>query len=138
MSTFDLTARPLLWIPVTWPGLKPGGEDGDGLAEMVEHTIELQVELVDATDAVPLISPDDDKPTTKLEAFMIFVKNWRKIGNAGSPAPFNSDNASLLLNRFPAFFDAFRMAYLNALVGKVEVREKNSDASPANGQAGAA
>lgn len=136
---FDVLDRPLLWITVRWPGLKPSGPDGTGVAEPVENEIEILVELKDADGVKILADPDEEQAKTpKLEAFLLFVSDWRKIKSGGTPLPFSSENADLLIKRQLPFFDAFRLAYVNAMLGRIETREGNSDASPQDGQAAGA
>jgi len=136
---FDVLDRPLLWIPVRWPGLKPSGPDGLGVAEAVENEIEILVELKDADGVKLLTDPDEEEAKTpKIDAFMSFATDWRKIKSGGTPLPFSRENADLLIKRQLPFFDAFRLAYINAMLGRVETREGNSDASPQDGPAGGA
>jgi hypothetical protein len=134
---FDVLDRPLLWIPVRWPGLKPGG-DGTGLAEAVENEIEVCVELKEKDDVKPLFDPEEGEALEKLDAFMTFATGWRKIIAGGQQLEFSRENADLLIRSQLPFFDAFTFAYLEACLGRVEIREGNSDASPAGGRAAGA
>lgn len=135
---FDVLDRPLLWIPMQWPSLKPGGPDGSGIAESVENEIEIRIEIKD-TDAIKaLVDPEDGQGAKKIDAFLDFVTDWRRVVSGGNPLPFNRETADLVIRTQPAFFDGFRVAYLNAIVGKVELREGNSDASRSDGPAGEA
>jgi len=130
---FDLLDRPLLWISVKWPGLKPGGADGTGLAEAVENEIEVRVELKEADELETIFADGRDGCDVLREV----VSDWRRIKSGGQPLPFTPENAKLLMQRQPAFFTAFHVAYLGAIMGRVETREGNSDALPADGQAAA-
>jgi hypothetical protein len=135
---FDVLDRPLLWIPVRWSSLRPGGEDPDALAVPVEHEIEVRIEIKDTPDLAPLATPEPGKEMQRLDALMTYATDWRKVVSGGKPFPFNRENADAFLRAAPAFFDRFHVAYLMAVVGRVETREGNSDASPSDGRAGEA
>jgi len=133
---FDLLDRPLVFIPVKWPGLKQGP---DGGAVSTEHVVEIQVEILDQTAvnawlATGAVTHDDPEAQAKheIETFRVVAKNWRGLRNA---PVFDDDNIRRLLV-WPGFADAFGNAYLNAWNAKVETREGNSAGSPANGPAG--
>lgn len=152
---FDLSAvTAAVWIPVYFPALKPGDtEEAD--AQMVEHRIDVQVELMDMNDVDRWfmfdlgedgklmgrdgkVIMDGDKPAeepTDHARFMRVVRNWRKVTSKGASVPFTAENAAIILG-VPTFPIAFGKAYLQAIAGKVETREKNSAGSPADGPAG--
>ncbi len=141
---FDLSAKPVVWIPIYWPGLVPGDGEGE-VAKMVEHRIDVQVEILDrdeletnfvfrANDDGHLID-DNDKvrtdaegkpltPPSDYDAFKRVARDWRRVQNAGTSVPFTDDNIRLIL-KLPNFPTAFGAAYLKAVAGKVEIREKN-------------
>lgn len=139
-EVFDLLDRPLLWIPVTWPGLKRGK---DGFAEEVEHEIECEVELLDDKEeflvmfGLKVVAEGEEPPppVDEFEAFKRLVKNWRRIAIGGVPLEFSDDNIRRVL-RLPSFAVGLQAAYMNALAGKVRTREKNSEGSRGNGRAG--
>lgn len=133
-DVFDLLDRPLVWIEVRWPGLKPGPEGG--LAEEVEHVIELQVEVVDRDRLIELFALEEGMtPVDDLTAFRELVKDWRKIVAAGNPLPFEEANIKRLL-ALPSFSTSLQAAYLGACAGKAKLREGNSEGSRVNGRAG--
>lgn len=132
---FDILDRPFLWIPVRWPSLRPGGANGEGVAEAVEIGIELQVELLDADAVKPLVDPEDGEQLDKVDAFLLVVKDWRRIVSGGQPLPFAKPAAQALIKKELPFFDAFRVAYVQACLGRVETRAGNSESSPGNGRA---
>lgn len=136
---FDLTERPLHWITVEWPGLSQDEADADGLSVPTKHMVELRVELVDREelkDLFPAIfAPDENRAS--LEEVVIFkrvVKAWRKIVSGGVPVKFSEPNIKKLLS-VPMFAGAFTGAYVTAVAGMVETREKNSQTPPSSGRA---
>lgn len=133
---FDLSEKRLCWIPVTWPGLKPNGDD---LAEPVENEIECLVELVDR-DGLRAVFPQGEdaenaKTLSEVEKFMALVHDWRKVRDGENPVPFNKKNVERIL-AVPMFGSGFETSYIKAWAGQLEYREKNSSASPAGGQTG--
>lgn len=141
---FDLSAKPVVWIPIYWPGLAPSDQDGE-VAKMVEHRIDVQVEILDrdelgetfvfiTNDEGQLVDSEgkvkidgDGKPRTPpndYEAFKRVARDWRKVVSGGVSVPFTDENIRAIL-KLPAFPQAFGAAYLNAIAGKVEIREKN-------------
>jgi hypothetical protein len=148
---FDLSDRPLVWIPVKWTTLrkpepdpapkgrrkKPADDGEEPLAIETEVSVELEVELLDR-DQIPKLLGDlleDDKGETddttelsererELRRFMRVVKNWRKLKNGPQSVPFNEDNARLLL-AVPGFISSFETAYLGACAGKADIRRGN-------------
>lgn len=132
---FDLTDAARLWIPVKWPGLVPGPDDG--LAVEVEHEIEVEVEIVDREEFLALFPPIPEKPLTaddELKIFQRLVSDWRKFKIKGKPAKFDETNIRLLCKQ-PMFPTGFELAYMKAWQGKGEAREKNSAGSPPIGRA---
>jgi hypothetical protein len=139
---FDLADRPRAWIEVSWPGLAPG--DDDGLAQEIEHKIELKVEIVDRPEfkrLFPRMIGDEVSPEVdELDILMRLVSDWRQAGskkkvlNKGKEVPFNRANCALLL-RTPMFGNAFTTAYVGAVGGKAKLREGNSDGLQPGGQA---
>ncbi len=134
---FDLTDRPLHWIPVKWPGLAQDADESL-TSQPVEHEIELRVELLDkeeAKDFFPAVFDLADRPIPEeADVFKRVVKAWRKVASAGRPVPMTDENIAVLL-RVPMFGAAFTGAYISALGGQVEVREKNLKGSPSSGRA---
>lgn len=137
--SFDLLDRPLLYIPVKWPGL---GVDDDGKAKPVEHSVEVQIELLDSDEANAWIDESSKEPEDvaardahSLASFKRVAKGWRGVKAGTRTADFSDDNIARML-RAPGFSYAFGTAYAEAMRGKVAIREGNSDGSPAPGPAG--
>lgn len=137
MADFDLTALPLLWIAVRWPGLAQ--KDEAATAEVVEHELQIQVQILDRPEFqawMRAVEADAENPTVdgagELAIFKTVARNWRKV--KGTP-DFNDENVGRLL-RFPGFVPAFATAYMAAWQGRAELREGNSDGSPSGGRAG--
>jgi len=135
---FDLLSRPLVFIPVKWPGIAEG-ENGEAIE--IEHEIDVQVEILDRVEFdkwIDLNRKDADTkdvdPAAELEIFKIVAKGWRRIKLNGSAVQFTDDNIARLL-AFPGFVSAFGLEYMEVWAGRVKVREGNSDGSSANGQA---
>lgn len=135
---FDLLEKPLVWISVKFPGLAQEAE-GEGTATLVEHRIELCVEIVPRDEFRALFLNNLEakgEPAAEIDVFKRVVSGWRKIVADRKPVPFTDDNIVRLLN-VPGFATAFGTAYLQAWQGQVETREGNSDSLPAGGQADA-
>lgn len=138
---FDLADKRLAWIKVRFPGFR---SNGDAPGEVVEHEIELQVDLVDRDEFGRLfLRPDEaEKPEeakaydalTELDRFKSVVSNWRGVAMNGASVSFTDDHIKRLLN-VPNFGDGFNTAYLLAWQGKADTRTGNSNGSLANGQA---
>lgn len=134
---FDLSDRPLVWIPVKWSVLRPG-EGEDALAVEAEAKVELEIEILDREELVKLFAeevgaegeePEVDGEKLKgrdleLARFMKVVRDWRKVADRGEALQFNSENARRMLG-IPGFTAAFETAFLAACVGKVEIRKGN-------------
>jgi hypothetical protein len=146
---FDLLDRPLHWILVKWPGLLPP-EDDNAVSTPGMFEVELRVDLLDRDEAMwrfpGMFGLDDenedlirfrkergDTPTT-LDSFLAIVMAWRKIKANGRAVELNPENAARLLQA-PMFEVAFGQAYILALGGRVEEREKNLPGSPSDGRA---
>lgn len=142
---FDLAERPLVWIPVKWPVLKPTGKAG--LAK--EHTahIEIEIELLDRDDLIDLfdhrfsesddveqdesVEDEQDEKVARIASrdrevarFKRVVKQWRLVADAGKALELNDENIRRMLG-VPGFVTAFEAAYLTACAGKAEVRRGN-------------
>lgn len=134
---FDLTDRPLHWISVKWPGLAQD-DDANLTSQPTEHEVELRVELVDREEAKDLFPAvfdlDDRQQPEEMVVFKRIVKDWRKVVARGAVVKMTEANIGKML-RVPMFGAAFTNAYIAALGGRVEVREKNSNGSPSNGRA---
>jgi len=138
--SFDLLDKPLIYIPVKWPGLK-ADDNGDAVA--VEHTVDVQIELLDVDllnewlAASDKIAADADTAARRIhdrETFKTVAKNWRGVSSNGKNVPFTDDNIDRML-QVPNFASGFGVAYRNAWSGQAELREGNSAGSPANGPA---
>lgn len=138
--SFDLLDKPLIYIPVKWPGLK-ANDNGDAVA--VEHTVHVQVELLDveplndwlaASDKIAADADAAARRTHDRETFKTVAKNWRGVSSNGKSVPFTDDNIDRML-QVPNFANGFGVAYRNAWSGQAELREGNSAGSPANGPA---
>lgn len=132
--SFDLLESPLLWIPVVWPTLIPG--ENDGIAVVSESRIDVLVEVVDREELQRIFFPEEGEPEiSDLDGFKRIARDWRKLVAGTSPVPFTDENMKKLL-AVPSFPSAMQTAYLKACNGKVEVREGNSEGSPPVGRAG--
>lgn len=149
---FDLSDRPLVWIPITWKVLRPperkAKDKGDeGVAVEVDVTIDVNIEILDREELTKLFGDDigmereegehrlgddpEDGDTPALTRrqletarFMRVVKGWRKFNNQGAPVPFSDENATKLL-AVPGFISAFETSYLAACAGRADIRRKN-------------
>jgi len=153
--SFDLTAKRLIWIPVTFAGM---ASDNDANAEPIEHKVELQVELVDLDqfsrlfvspldddgnplpDAIPEATPEriaEWQQTNDTTRALALVKDWRGVKSGQVTVPFSEAGLRQLM-LVPNFAVAlFLRAYPTAYAGMKETRLGNSDSSPANGAASA-
>ena len=140
---FDLTDRPLVWVPVKWQVLRPNEIEGETAVEH-EVSIDIEVEVKDRDELVELASEmfgldgakakevEDLEPQAIIERsralevtqFMSIVRDWRKFKAGGKPVEFNADNVRKLL-AVPGFLNAFQTAYFNACAGKLETRKGN-------------
>lgn len=134
---FDVLDRPKVWIPIYWPGLAPSDVEGE-VAKVVEHRIDVLVELLDREPLIELFELDEpgvNRPATaprtaaqerqrERDVFTRLVSDWRRVFSGGKPVPFNPENVDKMLkiNNFPT---AFTTAYLQACGGKVETRAGN-------------
>jgi hypothetical protein len=133
---FDIAEKRLAWIPVTWKGVQSKGEEP---AEQVEHSVEVQAEIVDKETLRKYFPGEDGEesevPTTEVERFKRLVHGWRGIVNQGRALEFTDANIARLV-AVPMFGQAFEIAYIKAWAGQSEIREKNSEGSSATGPAG--
>lgn len=131
---FDLDDKPRVWIPIYWPGLAPGGGPDD-TARVVEHRIDVLVEMIEPEEFRRIFFPgDEDEKTSDYDAFTGVVSDWRKIVIKGVPVPFEERHIKRLIGS-TAFVTAFALAYIKAQAGKLETREGNSESSPNAGRA---
>jgi hypothetical protein len=142
---FDLSDRPLVWIPIKWTALKRPDDDPAGLAIEAEFTFDCEVEVLDRDELVKLFGDDlglereagearagdqagDNPPPTKRELevarFLKVVKAWRKVKDGGRDLELNAENVGRVLAR-PAVVSAFETAYLAACAGKADIRRGN-------------
>lgn len=150
---FDLQTRRLVWIEVTFPVME---SVGDAIAEPIDKTIELQVDLVDLDEFARLfVSPYDaegnvrpdakPEPTPeRLEEWkgiddtvraLAITNDWRKVKSGGRVIPYSED-AMRKLMRVPNFAPAlFHQAYPMAYGGLKDTRRGNSPSSPEDGPA---
>lgn len=136
---FDLSDRPLVFIPIKWAVLRPG-EGDDALAVETEATIDVEVEIKDRDELLALFEDTfGTEPGVEgakvgaerltgrdLEAkrFLAIVKRWRKVMNGGKPLELNEENVRKML-ALPGFASAFENAYLAACAGKADIRKGN-------------
>jgi hypothetical protein len=154
-ATFDLTAKRLVWIKVHFAGVV---SDGDAVAEPVEHSIDVRIELVNLDefgrlfvsplddegnpnpDAVPAPTPERLEEWDKMndtDRALAIINDWRGVVSNGTPVPF-SEEALRVMMRVPNFaVGLFRTAYPRAYAGLKDTRSGNSASSPANGAASA-
>lgn len=149
---FDLSDRPLVWIPIKWtvlrpPERKPSDKRDEGVAVETEVTIDVHVEIFDreqltellgddfsliSGEAMPTedgveVDPEAEPLTTRqIEArrFMKIVSGWRKFKDKGNLVPFDEEHVIKLL-KVPGFISAFEAAYMAACAGKSDIRRKN-------------
>jgi hypothetical protein len=139
MATFDLLDSPLVYIPVRWNAVTAGE---DGSAAVVEHVVDIQVEMLDKDQLVEWIAignrevEKDGERARQIEAFRFVAKGWRKVVANGRAVEFDDANIWRLLTK-PGFDTAFTTAYGEAINGRVEMREGNSESSPVDGRADA-
>jgi hypothetical protein len=140
---FDLAEKRLVWIPVRWPGLKPG--KGEGPAEETTHEILCQVDLVDRDQLRGLFAfaDTDDKtkgsvvevpPADELAKFRALCTDWKGVKTGTKSAPMTDENILKMLE-VPNFAAGFQTSYLTAWQGRLEEREKNSSSSSSGGRA---
>jgi hypothetical protein len=136
-GAFDLLSRPLVFIPVEWPGLIEGA---DGAGVPTTHTVDMQVEILEREELqawIDLSKKDASNGrldlAAELEIVKTVAKGWRKIKANNATPVFNDENL-LKLIRWPGFIEAFTSAYFDAWNGRVKAREGNSEGSPANGR----
>jgi hypothetical protein len=134
---YELLDRPLLWIPVAWAGLVAG--ENDGIAQPVEHEIEVLVELVDKEQVRSVFGLAEDGRTVAEERDEFVVvktlcSGWRRITYRGSTLPFTDDNLRRVVY-LPNFMGAFTLAYMSAVGGRVATRLGNSEGSQSGGRA---
>lgn len=142
---FDLSDRPLVWLPVKWKVLRPNPAKPEAVAVEKEALIEVEVELKDRDDLLALFDdtfgdhPADGEPVgvdvagdgekltgRQLEAarFAAIVKRWRKVKANGNPLELNPENILKML-AVPGFASAFETTYLAACAGKADIRRGN-------------
>jgi hypothetical protein len=142
---FDLSARSLVWIPVKWKGLRQANPDE--VAEETQFEIEVLADLLPTNELAEVFVRDLDETATdeqreasaraakltELDRFKRLVTDWRRVKVGSRDAEFNDANIKALLSK-PMFPMGFEFSYLNALAGRVEQAEKNSEGSSASGQ----
>lgn len=129
--SFDLAAKRLAWLPVKWKGF---ASSGDEPGQVVEHEIEVQVELVEREEFARLfVQPDPEAEPDKaaqfnrltdLERFNTVASNWRKVVAGTTSIPFNPENVAKLMG-VPNFPLAFFQSYANAWQAIPETRAGN-------------
>lgn len=136
---FDLSDRPLVWLPIKWTVVRPG-EGEDALAVEVEAAVEVEVELKTRDELLAMFEEkfSDEEGVESAEVggerlkgreleakrFETVVKRWRKVVDGGKPLELNKDNIRRMLG-VPGFASAFETAYLAACAGKVDIRRGN-------------
>lgn len=153
--SFDLTAKRVIWIPVTFAGMS---SVADAIAEPIEHKVELLVELVDLDEFSRLfVSPLDDDGNPRPDAIppatperiaewetindttraLAIVQDWRGVKDGPRNVPFTEAGLRSLMVVPNFAVGLFLRAYPTAYAGMKETRLGNSDSSPANGAASA-
>lgn len=136
---FDLSDRPLVFIPVKWTVLRPG-EGDEALAVETEAVIEVEVDIKDRDELLAMFDDRfgtepgvegaeiDGKRLTgrdlEVARFLAVVKRWRKVLAGGRPLELNAENVRKML-ALPGFSSAFETAYLAACAGKADIRKGN-------------
>lgn len=123
---YQFVKEPTAWIDVEWNGL-----DEEGFAQT--NQIRMKVVLVPVSDAT--------KTEGSEEATVEFVKrvsrDWSSIqGPDGKHFPFTAENIEAMCEHVPGFNAGFVRSYFKAWAGQGKIREKNSNASRADGPAG--
>ena len=133
---FKIGSQRLTWIAVKWQGLHDDGSPA-------ENEIQCRVELVDLDElrdqiAVERASGQVGEMHDSLPFGLRCTKDWKEVGDAdGNPLAYSTDKFEQLWNS-PGFAGAWGNAYLAAWNGQSGIREKNFEASPADGQAAGA
>jgi hypothetical protein len=124
------------WCAIEWSSLDESGEP-------VTNTIRMKVELVDLDrfDEFVRVALHGGAPGGGVSHPVDFVRSvstdWKEIvGEDGKPFAFTPKNLNIMIQA-PGFLLGWVMSYIKAWNGQAEVREKNSEASPAAGPAGA-
>lgn len=123
---FKLVPERTTWITVTWPGK---AEDGT----TVINSHRMKVVLLDATDMADTLEDENGKIKDLIKRV---ARDWEGIlGEDDKPAPFGAEKLAQLCEA-PNYATGrgFLPAYLAAWSATDAEREKNSDASPGNGQ----
>ena len=124
---FKVVPEPGAWIDVKWPGL-----DDEGFE--VEHEIRMNVTFLPTSEMQRLFVEQSEEPTVEFAKRV--VRDWSHIrGPDEKPLPFTAENLEMVFDVVPGFARGFGVSYLEAYSGRGRLREKNSDASPADGQA---
>lgn len=128
---FKIIAAPLVWWPVTFPGVS---EDG----EVVENRIEMRFRILTEDDhrdylkrAALLteleVGGDGMSAGSETAAKLVgeIAADWRGVGAAnGEPLKFEPDHLRQLMNVPNAFLGVMR-AYASARAGRAEARAGN-------------
>lgn len=123
---FKLVPERTTWITVTWPGK---AEDGT----TVINSHRLKVLLVDHSDMTETLA---DETALIKDLIKRVARDWDGVlDEKDQPIPFSA-GALAQLCEVPNYASArgFMTAYLNAWSAIDTEREKNSDASPADGR----
>lgn len=137
---FDLSDRPLVWVPVKWSVLRPG-RGAKATAIPTDVTIKVEVELLDREqlaefypeivgESLPVV--EDETPqearTRHMDAevsrFMRVVNAWSGVKNGTADVELSEDVVRQMMLR-PGFSIAFDKAFIAACAGKLETRRGN-------------
>jgi hypothetical protein len=127
---YQVVKEPVAWIDVEWQGL-----DEEGFEQT--NSIRMQVAFLPLSEMEGLLSGESEEKT--IEFAKRVSRDWSQIrGPDGKPWPFTAENLAALVDLTPGFAIGFQASYLTAYRGRGKVREKNSEGSPPDGQAGEA
>jgi hypothetical protein len=132
---FVLSKDPVAWVDIDWTSLAPGSAEEGSVT--VERSIRMKVKLLPRSELLPMLGGEVSKKLDDLVAEV--AQDWSNIVDEDRrPVPFSIEKLKLVMEHEPGFAAGFDLSYTKACLGQGKVREGNSAASPADGQAGEA
>lgn len=129
--SFELVDERLVWIKVRFAGFV---SIGDEIGRPVEHSIDMQVALVDRdvfNEHFHAPDPEVDfeawkrwKEVPEIDRMMLVARDWRGVKLNKQPVPFSPENLSRMM-QVPNFVRGFNQCYGEAYVGLKETRTGN-------------
>jgi hypothetical protein len=127
---YKLVDEPTTWIDMNWTDSDPDGFER-------ENSIRMKVILLPMDEVLAIANGTSTEPT--LDFVKRVGRDWAELlGPDGEPLAFNDDNIAMMIQRAPGFAAGVGESYVRGWGGKGKAREKNSEGSPADGQAGPA